>query len=180
MFAHECERAFVVIVHEHAMHTRDRYSGCVIGLAASAAPGAGLVFRLPGIFTPSLHAIKRYRRDEVFRLKVDDTSMALDLVESPIGGRHRFLLRPLPPSQLDEREGAVDSRGNARRPTQLRSAPDARYRSSGRSPVRLAIRASMRGPISSESWNAKTKSSWPGRARTRCDPVVRFNVQPIR
>ena len=32
----------------------------------------------------------------------------------------------------------------------------AAYRSSGRSPVIFATRASMRGPISSPSWNAKT------------------------
>jgi hypothetical protein len=36
-----------------------------------------------------------------------------------------------------------------------------RYKSSGCSPVRLAIRASMRGPISSASWKAKTTSSHP-------------------
>jgi hypothetical protein len=32
------------------------------------------------------------------------------------------------------------------------------YRSSGTRPVRLAMRASMRGPISSRSWKAQTKS----------------------
>lgn len=35
------------------------------------------------------------------------------------------------------------------------------HRSSGRRPVRRAIRASMRGPISSPSWNAKTTSGQP-------------------
>jgi hypothetical protein len=40
------------------------------------------------------------------------------------------------------------------------------YRSSGRSPVRFASRASVRGPISSLSWNAKTTSGHPGATRS--------------
>jgi probable addiction module antidote protein len=38
------------------------------------------------------------------------------------------------------------------------------YRSSGRRPVRLAMRASIRGPISSPSWKANTKSGQSVRA----------------
>ena len=45
------------------------------------------------------------------------------------------------------------------------------YRSSGVRPVCLAMRASMRGPISSPSWNAKTKSGDPGFCRVLCEPV---------
>lgn len=53
-------------------------------------------------------------------------------------------------------------------------------RSCGRRPVRFAIRASIRGPISSESWNANTTSSWPSRSRTLCEPASRLMLQPIR
>ena len=49
------------------------------------------------------------------------------------------------------------------------------------SPVRLAMRDSMRGPISSWSWKAKVKSCQPERDRTLCDvPDWRFIIQPIR
>lgn len=55
------------------------------------------------------------------------------------------------------------------------------HRSSSVSPVCLAIRVSIRGPISSLSWNAKVKSGQPERDRTRCDvPDWRLIVQPIR
>lgn len=46
-------------------------------------------------------------------------------------------------------------------------AASGNYRSSGVRPVCFAMRASMRGPISSASWKAKTKSrsqpDWDGR-----------------
>jgi hypothetical protein len=48
------------------------------------------------------------------------------------------------------------------------------YKSEGVSPVRFAIRASMCGPISSPSWNAKTKSSQFGRVSVRCEPDWRL------
>lgn len=54
------------------------------------------------------------------------------------------------------------------------------YRSSGVRPVRFAILASMRGPISSRSWNANTKSGHPERSRVRCDPVCRLVAHPMR
>jgi hypothetical protein len=54
------------------------------------------------------------------------------------------------------------------------------YRSYGVRPVRLAIRASMRGPVSSRSWNGNTTSGQPARARGRCDPDSRLICQPIR
>ncbi len=54
------------------------------------------------------------------------------------------------------------------------------YRSSGARPVRFAIRPSMRGPISSSSWNAKTTSGQSGFARVRWDPDWRFNCHPVR
>lgn len=60
------------------------------------------------------------------------------------------------------------------------AAIEAPYRSSGPSPVRRAIRASMRGPISSPSWNANTTSGHPGRASVRCEPASRVTVQPSR
>ena len=53
-------------------------------------------------------------------------------------------------------------------------------RSSGRMPVRLATRASIRGPISSLSWNAKTKSGKPSRASVLCEPDCLLTVQPRR
>jgi hypothetical protein len=52
-------------------------------------------------------------------------------------------------------------------------------RSSGVSPVRFAILANIFGPISSSSWNAKTKSSEFGRLSVRCEPDCRFTRQPI-
>ena len=54
------------------------------------------------------------------------------------------------------------------------------YRSPGERPVRLAMRANMRGPISSPSWKAKTKSGQCSRCNVRGDPVCRLIVQPIR
>lgn len=55
------------------------------------------------------------------------------------------------------------------------------YRSAGPRPVRFAIRASIRGPISSWSWKAKTKSGQPGRCSMRCDdPECRLTDQPMR
>ncbi len=53
-------------------------------------------------------------------------------------------------------------------------------RSSGVGAVRLAILANMRGPSSSESRNAKTKSGQPSRDSTRCEPVCRLVAHPIR
>ncbi len=54
------------------------------------------------------------------------------------------------------------------------------YRSSGLKPVCLAIRTSMRGPISSPSWKANTKSGQPSRSRVRWLPDSRLTCQPIR
>ena len=55
------------------------------------------------------------------------------------------------------------------------------HRSSGVSPVRLATRASIRGPISSLSWKANTTSGQLGRARIRCEPrTCRLTRHPIR
>ena len=44
------------------------------------------------------------------------------------------------------------------------------YKSAGVRPVCLAIRARIRGPSSSSSWKAKTKSGLSGRESVRCDP----------
>ena len=50
------------------------------------------------------------------------------------------------------------------------------HRSSGVNPVRLAIRASIRRTdLSSPSWNAKTKSDHPGRARVLSEPDWRLS-----
>ena len=53
------------------------------------------------------------------------------------------------------------------------------YKSPGAMPVCLAIRASIRGPISSPSWNAKTTSGHPSRDNVRCDPDCRLSVHPM-
>jgi len=53
------------------------------------------------------------------------------------------------------------------------------YRSSGVNPVFLAILANIRGPISSRSWNEKTKSDQPSRLRVRWDPVCRTTNHPF-
>ena len=54
------------------------------------------------------------------------------------------------------------------------------YKSSGSNPVRLEMRASIFGPISSPSWKAKTMSGQPGRVRIRWEvPRCRLIVQPI-
>ena len=42
-------------------------------------------------------------------------------------------------------------------------------------PVCFAIRASIFGPISSPSWNAKTKSAYSARLSVRCDPMRSAN-----
>ena len=42
------------------------------------------------------------------------------------------------------------------------------------------MRANIRGPISSLSWNAKTKSVQLGLLTTRCEPDDLFNFQPFR
>src|SRR5579859_6591600 len=54
------------------------------------------------------------------------------------------------------------------------------YRSLGVRPVWRAMRASILGPISSESWNANTKSGQPPRAKTRCEQDSRLMDQPMR
>ena len=54
------------------------------------------------------------------------------------------------------------------------------HRSRGRKPVRLAMRASILGPISSRSWNANTMSGEPSRARVRWEPDWRLTRQPAR
>jgi hypothetical protein len=65
--------------------------------------------------------------------------------------------------------------------SQTLSRNDASYKSFGVKPVLFPIRASIFGPISSRSWNAKTTSGQPGRERTRCDPWdSRLIVQPMR
>ena len=45
--------------------------------------------------------------------------------------------------------------------------------------MRFAIRASMCGPTSSLSWNAKTKSGHDARSSVRCEPDCRLILQPI-
>jgi hypothetical protein len=52
------------------------------------------------------------------------------------------------------------------------------YRSSGVKPVRFAIRASIFGPISSSSWEAKTTSDQFERASVRWEPDGRLTLQP--
>lgn len=52
------------------------------------------------------------------------------------------------------------------------------YKSSGLSPVTLAIRANILGPISSRSWKGKTTSGQPGRDKVLCDPFPRLICQP--
>lgn len=53
------------------------------------------------------------------------------------------------------------------------------HQSSGVRPVCLAIRVSMRGPISSLSWNAKAKSAQPTRYNVRGEPDCRLIAQPM-
>ena len=53
-------------------------------------------------------------------------------------------------------------------------------RSSGRRPVRLEMRASIRGPSSSWFRNAKTTFGQPSRANTLWGPVWRLTFQPMR
>ncbi len=64
------------------MNTRDRYRGCLLGLAAGDALGTTLEFRKPGTFPPITDMIG----GGPFRLQpgqwTDDTSMALCLAES--------------------------------------------------------------------------------------------------
>jgi hypothetical protein len=43
----------------------------------------------------------------------------------------------------------------------------------------LAIRANIFGPISSSSWNEKTKSAQFARLSVQCEPDCRFSRQPI-
>ena len=55
------------------------------------------------------------------------------------------------------------------------------HKSGGVKPVFLAIRANIRGPISSPSWNANTTSGQPVRERMRCEPPdSRLMLQPSR
>lgn len=54
------------------------------------------------------------------------------------------------------------------------------YRSRGRRPVCFAMCASIRGPISSPSWNANTKSGHPSRDNVRCEPDWRLMLHPMR
>ena len=54
------------------------------------------------------------------------------------------------------------------------------YKSSGCKPVCRAIRASIFGPISSLSWNAKTKLGRPALTKTRCDPRCRAMRHHVR
>ena len=76
------------------------------------------------------------------------------------------------------RHGSVSTIGRTPpvRGRRSRSAPVAcsavvgTHRSPGRRPVRFAIRASIRGPISSSSWNANTKSAQPARDSVRWEP----------
>ena len=81
----------------------------------------------------------------------------------------RFSLVPIAPPAAETAQMLLGMRQQA-----------ARQRSSGVNPVRLAIRASMRGPISSPSWKAKTKSGQPSRERMRCEvPRWRLTTHPI-
>src|SRR3989344_8232763 len=47
-------------------------------------------------------------------------------------------------------------------------------------PVCLAMRASIRGPISSLSWNANVTSDHPPFERILCEPFCRLMCQPER
>jgi len=64
------------------MDTKDRYRGCLLGLAVGDAVGTTLEFKLPGSFKP----ITGMGGGGPFRLKpgewTDDTSMALCLATS--------------------------------------------------------------------------------------------------
>lgn len=42
----------------------------------------------------------------------------------------------------------------------------------------MATRASIRGPISSLSWNDQVKSAYPALPNSRCEPFTRFSRQP--
>ncbi len=54
------------------------------------------------------------------------------------------------------------------------------YKSCGLRPVRFAIRASIRGPISSLAWNANTKFGYPDFISVLCDEDMRFISHPLR
>lgn len=64
-------------------------------------------------------------------------------------------------------------------PHKTRRSPPS-YKSSGRRPVCLAMRTSIRGPISSLAWNANTKSGQPSLERIRWEPDCLLILQPIR
>ncbi len=81
-------------------------------------------------------------------------------------------LEYIPSPQLPEIQ-----RGQARNPCRYEKMI---HKSSGVSPVCLAIRASIRCPISSRSWKAKTKFGHPLLLNTRWEvPDWRLIVQPI-
>jgi len=54
------------------------------------------------------------------------------------------------------------------------------HRSSGRSPVRFARRASTFGPSSTPSWYAQVTDFQPGRLRVRWEPLRRSTTHPRR
>ena len=54
------------------------------------------------------------------------------------------------------------------------------HKSSGRSPVSLAILANAAGPISSLSWKQNVKLRQPSRCNLRCEPTCFLSVQPSR
>ena len=81
----------------------------------------------------------------------------------------KFWLQPMRP-EYNLSFLALDSRSEE---------PGSTQRSLGVRPLRFAIRASMRGPISSLSWNAKMKSSHDGRSSVRWEPDWRLILQPI-
>ncbi len=96
-------------------------------------------------------------------------------------GRSTAQLSLLSSLRLRFRHGRTRRITRGRRPSgeSCGSAVAGVHRSSGRKPVRFAIRASMRGPISSSSWKANTKSAHPVRDNVRWEPDCRLTTQPI-
>ena len=89
-----------------------------------------------------------------------------------VAGQH-----PPPDSAFQARQPA--GRFRLRRVSAMGVCASLAQRSVGFNPVCLATRASIRGPISSPSWKANTKSGNPSRFRMRWEPVRRASSHPI-
>jgi hypothetical protein len=101
-----------------------------------------------------------------------------------VRGRSRDSSLGLPTGKSADPSGMPAITASRRLPPQICAdalrAASRDYRSSGVRPVCLAMRASMRGPISSPSWNEKTKSGRLGWERIRWEPAAsRLTRQPI-